>query len=176
MSLIVRGGKVLHLCAYSRRTNFRRNSSVDCFSFIIALQNIKLIIIGRVKMQVVFEDDMMEFKRWLIVPMVLSCLVIAWPIAAILNKMITTQVLIKMIILGVALLLCSLYLFLYTVKYRVTISDDVLCVRSLFKTQKIELSKGLKCEEKKKLNSKYSLIVVSVDDAKINIRTKNKQS
>ena len=123
-------------------------------------------------MRVIFEDDMMELKKLFIIMIVLSCLMMAWPIVAYLYNMIMLQGLIKMIILGMLLLLYSLYSFLYMIKYRVTICDDILTVRSLFKTHTIELSKGLECEEKKKLTSKYSLIVVSVNGTRINVRTK----
>lgn len=123
-------------------------------------------------MHVIFEDDMKDQKKMLIIFMVLSLVVMAQAILMFFRQMITISGLIIMILFAMVLFFFFVFILLYVTRYRITICDNTLSVKSLFKTQSVELSKGLKYAKKELSRWKYGFVVISVNEIKINIITK----
>lgn len=123
-------------------------------------------------MHVIFKDDMKDQKKILIIVMALALVVVVQAILMFFRQMIAISGLIIMILIAMIPSFFLIYLLLYVTKYSVTICDNTLSVKSLHKTQSVELAKGLKYVKNELSRWKYGVVVISVNEIKISIITK----
>ena len=123
---------------------------------------------------VIFEDDMQEFKQFSWILLAVSFLAAAAFIANTVVKGVTQDNIVSIIMVGVivVLFICfSVYFTLYTAKYNVKVINKSIFVSSVFGKKNVELINET-VFERKKYNSKYDIFYITVGNKTITVRTK----
>lgn len=123
---------------------------------------------------VIFEDDMQEFKQLSWILLAVSFLAGAAFTANVCVYGVTQDNIVSIIAVGVVVifLICfSVYFALYTAKYNVKVINNNIFVSSIFVKKSIELTDAT-IFERKKYNSKYDIFYITVGSNKLTVRTK----
>lgn len=122
---------------------------------------------------IVFEDDMKEFRTRSIAAIVIVALMIFLvAVISILNTQIDMQYTSTVLLILLSIVLCcAIYSLVYISVYKVTATDTTLNMRSLFGQKSFTLEKGLEYTSQI-LAFRYRLYKISVGSNKITVRTK----
>lgn len=126
---------------------------------------------------ILLEDDMKEFLKMSVGLLAIGCIAMAAFFVNVGVYGVEQDELARIIIVGVligAILLYGIYLTLYTAKYKVTVTENSISVKSVFGSKTIALKQGI-VYECKKAQSNYSVFKIIAANEKITVRTKKSE-